>query len=422
MAHIRRHPEKSDSWQVRYCDPGGRERSRTFNRKVDAKRFLIAVEASKQRGEWVNPDLAATKVSDWADRWLASRSHLKPKTYAGYESLLRTRVLPTFGDARLDQIDPLWVETWVADLVEEDLSASRIRQGHQVLSAVLTAAVKNRYLPSNPAAGVSLPRLPRREMRFLDEYQVADLAEAIRPPFGTLVYVLAYGGLRWGEAAALRRSRVDVLRGRIEVKESLSESGGRLEWGPTKNYRDRVVVMPGFLRDHLNQHLVSVVDPSPDALIFTTTGRDYGETVYGAGRPLRHTNWYRRIWRPAVRAAGLPDQLRVHDLRHTSAALLIAEGAHPEKVKRHLGHSSITVTMDRYGHLFPSEDDALAQRLNERWRRSQADISRTRSRFGAAPADDAGPETVDGTELSSRWARQDSNLRTTDYESAALTN
>ena len=104
-------------------------------------------------------------------------SHLKPKTLAGYESLLRTRVLPTFGSLRLDRIEPLAVEKWIGQMQSEGLSPSRIRQAHQVLSASLKAAVRNKYLPSNPAEGVLLPRLIPREMGFLQPDQVEDLAD-----------------------------------------------------------------------------------------------------------------------------------------------------------------------------------------------------------------------------------------------------
>ncbi len=89
MAHIRRHPVDQSKWQARYIDPTGRERSKTFSRKVDAERFLIHVEAQKQRAEWIDPELSATRFGDWAAQWLATRSHLKPKTRAGYESLFR---------------------------------------------------------------------------------------------------------------------------------------------------------------------------------------------------------------------------------------------------------------------------------------------------------------------------------------------
>ena len=102
---------------------------------------------------------------------------------------------------------------------------------------------------------------------------------------------------------------------------------------------------------------------------------------------MRNTNFTQRVWKPAVKAAGLPAGLRIHDLRHTAAALMIAAGAHPEHIKRHLGHSSIMVTMDLYGHLLPSEAEEIADRLDDMLRVSQTDKRRTKPLEVAKPED-----------------------------------
>ena len=354
--------------QARYIDPAQRERSKTFDRKIDAERFLTGMESRKQRDEWIDPALAATPFGDWAGEWLATRSHLKAKTLQGYESLLRVWVLPFFGTMRLERIDAMSVDRWVAEMLASGLSPSRARQAYQVLNAILKAAVRNRYLSSNPAEGTRLPKPRHREMLFVTAQQLDDLAEAIAQPYGTLIFVLGYGGLRWGEAAALRRKRIDVLNSRIEVAESVAEVGGRLICGTTKNHRVRTVVVPSAVRQMLNDHLNTHVEQEADALLFTAQ----------RGTPLRHSNFRRNTWRPAVAAASLPEQLRIHDLRHTAAALMIAGGAHPEHIKRHLGHSSIMVTMEQYGHLYPSEAEAVAARLDGTLRAARTDNRRTR--------------------------------------------
>jgi integrase len=160
--------------------------------------------------------------------------------------------------------------------------------------------------------------------------------------------------LRWGEAAALRRNRCHLLRSRLEVVESVAEVGGRLYLGETKTYQRRTVVIPSFLRELLAEHLATQVSRAPDSFVFT------GAT----GGLLRNSNFRRRVWRPAVRALGLPSDLRIHDLRHTCATLLIAQGAHPKAIQAQLGHSSIQVTLDLYGHLFPDDMDRLAGHLD----------------------------------------------------------
>ncbi len=260
------------------------------------------------------------------------------------------------------------------------LSPARIRQAHQVLHPVMKAAVRD-YVARNPAAGVSVPRQRRREQLFLNPGEVDRLAAVTPERFRALMYVFACGGLRWGEAAALRKRRVDVLRGRLEVAESLSEARGQMVFGPTKNYRGRILVMPGFMREMLNDHIVSFKGLDPEGLVFSVPG----------GTPMRNSNFSRRVWKPAISDAGLPESLRVHDLRHTAVALLINRGAHPEAIKRYMGHSSIAVTMDIYGHLFPSAAEDLADALDELYRQSQTDKIRTKLTIVGPDDDQAGP-------------------------------
>ncbi len=188
--------------------------------------------------------------------------------------------------------------------------------------------------------------------------------------------------------------------------------------GEPKTYRSRTIALPPSLRDMLNTHLIEHVTAGPEALVFTATGRMYKNRTVKPGTPLRHSNFAKRIWRPAIEAAGVPPGLRIHDLRHTAVALMIAAGAHPEHIKRHLGHSSITVTMDLYGHLFPSEADTIAERLDQMLRDSRTDKRRTKpleltSWSGHEPPGQAPDQGIFG------WARQGSNLRPTDYESVS---
>jgi integrase len=359
MAFVERRAK--DRWRARYRGPDGRERSKTFRRKIDADRFLATTEADKARGSWIDPALGRISLADWTERYLKTVVHLKPKTRAGYESLLRTHITPAFGRVSLSRVGPVEVREWVASLIARDLSASRVRQAYFLLSAMLQAAVESDYLARNPCSGVRLPRVRTREMRFLSADELKGLAQSVGR-YKALVYVLAYGGLRWGEAAALRRGRCDLLRSRIDVVESLAEVNGSLHFGPTKTHQNRTVRLPRSVSELLATHLAANVPSRPDALVFTAPN----------GGPLHLSNFRRRIWIPALRHAGLPERLRIHDLRHTCAALLIAQGGHPKAVQAHLGHSSIAVTFDRYGHLFPDELDQLAEAMDGVFRESSA--------------------------------------------------
>lgn len=167
---------------------------------------------------------------------------------------------------------------------------------------------------------------------------------------------------RRAEICALRVGRVDLAKGRITVAESVTEvQGSGLHFSEPKTYERRSVTLPAFLAEKLTTHMNSRPD-QPDAFVFTSP----------EGSTLNHKNFYRRHFRPALAAADLPAEMRFHDLRHTCAALGIALSAHPKAIKERLCHSSITVTLDRYGHMFPKLDEALTARLDDLHRTATA--------------------------------------------------
>lgn len=362
MAHVRKVPRKQaggksgHAWQVRYRDPDRVERSRTFRTRDEADRFARKVEVSKDEGTYIDPTLGRTLFRDWAEDWLASVTPaLKPTTSSGYRTLLRKHILPAFAVVPLAKIRPVDVRRFVADLSDQGMSSSRIRSTYFLLQAILRAAVESAYIGRSPCLGVKLPRALVREMLFLSAVEVKRIGDAVPDQYRALVYLLAYGGLRWGEAAALRRKNVNVLRRRVEVAESLSDVDGHLHFGPTKTHQARQIAIPKSLNEQLRTHLERYVNKDRNALVFTSP----------EGDPLRLPNFRRRVWWPALDEAGIPRAVRIHDLRHTCASLLIAQAAHPKAIQQHLGHSSISVTLDRYGHLFPDQQDQVADALDE---------------------------------------------------------
>jgi integrase len=218
---------------------------------------------------------------------------------------------------------------------------------------ILKGAVAAGYLGKTPCVDIRTPRESKREAIVLEPEQVDALTAAIAEPYGVLVYVLAYGGLRWGEAAALRRERCDILRARLDVAEAVSEVGGQLHVGPTKTYARRSARLPRFVAELLGAHLATV---APGNLVFMAPG----------GGPLRASNFRRRTWIPAVAAIGMP-ALTPHHLRHTCASLLIRRGASVKAVQAQLGHSTPAVTLNVYSHLFADDLDALYRDVDQVW-------------------------------------------------------
>lgn len=350
----------------------GKERCRTFATKRDAQRYLSRQSADIQRGEFLDPRLSRTTFQEWADEWLTTTVHLKPKTQAGYESILEHHVLPVFADARIAAVEQVDIRRFVAELAHSGAAPGTIRTVFNVLRLVFATAAGSGAIKVSPCKGVRLPRSERDEMLFLAPEQIVRLARAITPPYGTLVTFAAYTGLRAGEIDSLRVGRVDLLRGSVDVVESLADVKGRLVFGPTKTYARRSVRLPRFLCDELGSYLAQRPTGRND-LVFTAP----------SGRPLRHNLFYARTFKPAVVRAGLPEGLRFHDLRHTCAALLIAQGAHPKAIMERLGHSSIQVTLDRYGHLLPSLDESLTEGLERTYRESAAGLEPERGRLAS---------------------------------------
>ena len=354
MPHIERRRDRRSAWRVKYRDPGGRIRSRSFRRKAEAELFAATVEVEKAQGTWTDPARGRIRLSEWTQEWLKSKVDLRPTSRARLEGVLRAHVLPTFGHYPLIRITNSAVRRWVSELVEQGLSAATVRKSYSALAQMMRAAMSDRRIPFDPCQDVPLPAERHAEQRFLTAGQVDVIADAINPRFRALVFLAAYGGLRFGELAGLRRSRVDLLRGRVLVIETLVEANGRFIFGPPKTKRSqRAVPLPRRVVRELEIHLQRYVAAAPDSLVFT------GQK----GALLRRAGFRRSYWRPATREASL-EGLKLHELRHTFVALWVAAGVNPKELSVRAGHSSVAFTLDRYGHLYEDAGEDVPDRLD----------------------------------------------------------
>lgn len=377
--NIQRRPD--GKWRARYRDANHRERARHFERKRDAERWLASQEVSIARGEWLDPALSRITVGDWLPSWLALQVQLKPTTLVRYEMVSRRQILPRWERVPLVRVTHSEVSGWVQSLAAEGLSPASVRYAHRVLSRALAAAVRDGRLLRNVAEGVPLPRVVGKTKRFLTHEEVRRLAEECQP-YETLIRVLAYGGLRWGELAALRVKRVNLLRRRIEVVEAMTEVHGQVVFGTTKTHQRRSVPVPRFLAEEL---ATQVSGKGPDDLVFTSPG----------GGVLRNTNFRPRIFDPAAERAGLVG-LTPHELRHTAASLAVAAGANVKVVQLMLGHASAAMTLDVYAGLFGDDLDALADRLDEAFAGQDADQVRTQKSARRGASSSPGPHIAAG--------------------------
>ncbi|MGH2719701.1 MAG: tyrosine-type recombinase/integrase [Actinomycetota bacterium] len=360
MSHIQRRDK--DHWRARYLDPGGRERSRTFPRKVDAERFLATVDADLIRGEWIDPRLGQMTFRQWAEEFEASRVNLQATTRAQHASYLRTRIMPWFGERRLASITEMQVRAFIAQLIEDGLAPATATKNLRILSQILKAAVRNRCIAYNPCDGVEGPgEAPEEETIFLTPQEVNAVADAVGERYGPMVLLAGYRGLRFGELAGLRPRRIQFLRGRLDVVEALKEADTGMYFGPPKYGRVRNVPLPPFLVQELAAYLAKF--PPAEDLVFTSHD----------GQMLRRSNFQRRTWAPAVAAAGVDPRLTFHGLRHSAVSIMIDQGASLVELAAIMGWSRSTAAAMamRYGHLFAAQEKRLTDAIEQTYRNAR---------------------------------------------------
>jgi integrase len=363
MATIEKYETKSGAtlYAVRYRKPDNKQTwKRGFTTKRDAQRFANTVEVSKMTGEYIAPSLGKVTVGALGPDWLErQQGHMKPSGFRSYDSAWRIHVSPRWATTRIAEVHYSDVQAWISEL-----SAKRgpviVQTAHSVLARILDDAVRDRLLVSNPARGVKLPaRKPRRNV-YLTAAQLNRLADE-SGRYRSLVLLLGVGGLRWGEAAALRVSDVDFLRRRIELHRNAVYVGGEFVVGTLKSNKNRTVVLPSFVVDALAQ---TAKGKGRDELLWPSAMGGY------LGTPSAHDSWLSGAVGRCQKLDKTFPRVTAHALRHTAASLAISAGAKPKVVQRMLGHASAAMTLDVYPDLFESDLDAVAESVRAMWARA----------------------------------------------------
>ncbi len=343
------------SWLVRFRDAEGHTLRRSFATKQRAVEFWKTVPRGRgRRSALVDVQAGETLLADVAEEWFsAEQEHWRPKTAAGYRAILDKHILPALGDRQIGAIRARDIEAFRDGLGKVQLGTRRNIM--RVLSPIFDRAVRHDMIPANPVKTIRRERRKgtRKEMLFLSAEQVRVLAEEIGPELGTLIDFAAYSGMRFGEIAALKVRNVDLLHRQVKVIESVSDVNGEQVPVRPKSDKTRTIKLAAHLRESLEEQMAGL---SPDAFVFGPHDA-----------PMRHTAFYQRHFKPAVRRA-LPEELhdlRFHDLRHTCASLLIHANVNPKAISDHLGHSGIQITLDLYGHLYPEAREAVGKALDQ---------------------------------------------------------
>lgn len=357
----------SHQWSIRYRIDGEQRRERGFRTQSDAKKALRERLVSIDRKEYVAP--SDQTLDDYAAGWL-QRAHgrLKPSTFASYSRNLRTHVSPTLGRVPLQRIDSLMLDDLFQKLlvdgrrddVSGGLSPTTVRYVGTIIGAVLADAAKRGVIPRNPMDSATPPRPKQRgDHTVWSQDQVRQfLASTREDRLYPLWRLLLFTGLRRGEALGLSWDSVDLDVGTLTVSRSLVD----VEWSkpifstPKTSAGGRTINLDEDTLEILRRHRTIQVQ---ERLHAGASYKDHGLVfAHEDGTPL-HPDRVSKTFRSSSKRAGVPE-VRLHDLRHCHATLLLLAGVPAHVVQRRLGHSHVSITLSVYAAVMPSQDREAA--------------------------------------------------------------
>ncbi|HET7590990.1 MAG TPA: site-specific integrase [Solirubrobacterales bacterium] len=334
-------------WEAAVYSPrDGKKIRKTFPQKGEASSWQADAKRALDQGAL--RAAGPTTLKEAADTWLEgaekgtilnrSGNRFKPSTLRGYRRDLREHLIPRFGAKRLTAITTADIQALVDELQEKEVPASTIRNRVRPLQVIYRRAKARDGIAVDPTDGLELPAPDEAEVEIVSPEVAARLVDAVPEDDQAIWATALEAGLRYGEIRALRRSRLDFAAGEIDVKRSWDPYEGDIE--PKTKGAKRRVPMPARLRARLLAHLERQGPRPADALVF------------GEDEPFNAEKLYRTA-DAAWKAAGITERLRLHMSRHSYASFLIAAGANAKTLSVLMGHASIQITFDRYGHLMP---------------------------------------------------------------------
>ena len=342
-------------------------RRRYFSRQIkgtrrDAQKLLTATLRDMDTGTFVEP--TKLTVKEYLERWLkdAARPRVSRRTANGYAGIVERYISPSLGSQRLDKLQPLDIQKAYGDMLSRGLSARVVRHTHAVLHNALKQAVKWGILSRNPSDLVELPKVPHVERRVLSvEESVRFIEAAGMMPHGLIFVFALLSGMRPEEYLALQWADVDLERRTAQVKRALIWHKRSWSFEEPKTARSRrTVSLPRPLVEKLKAHRREQAEQR------LKLGSSWGalDLIFCSetGSPLQIPNITYRYFRPILEKAGLP-RIRLYDLRHSCATLLLMADEHPKVVSERLGHSTIVLTLDTYSHVLPTMQQQATARL-----------------------------------------------------------
>ncbi|XTZ16142.1 tyrosine-type recombinase/integrase [Micromonospora echinospora] len=360
-------------YRVRYLAPDGKEKSQSFpdKKKREAQAFLANVQADILKGTYVDPDAGRTTFKQYADEWLAAATtDVLTRDRIEYE--LRLHVYPVIGHKPIASIQPTTIREWARKIQEKGLSAGYRRVLFTDVSMIFNAAVDDKKIVSNPFAVKSIRR-PKPAPTKVVPWPVTRLTafrENVRPRYRVAVDLGAGCGLRQGEIFAVSPEDLDPVRPVLHITRQIKLVRGSLIFAPPKGGKSREVPLPDSVASRLKQH---AQDCPPAAVTLpweTLTGEPRTVELYlttPAGLALSRSMFNSGVWKPAIRATGIPDDRHngMHVLRHTYASVLLDAGESIKALSAYLGHADPGFTLRTYTHLLPASEDRTRRAIDK---------------------------------------------------------
>jgi integrase len=344
--------EKKGLWAGQITLPTGERKFKYNKRQNVVKEWLLTARGDLQKG--VLPQNDKITVSEFMESYMetVAKNTLRPSTQQMYWSYIRVHINPSLGKIKLKDLGPHHLQRFYSQKVDGGLSKRTVQIIHGTIRRVLNQAVSWGIIQKNVCKQVKAPRPAKTAPTFFTKEQLNAFLESVKGHRYFPIYLLLiYGGFREGEVLGIHVEDCDMGNRAINVRHQVvTLKGGLVIAEPKTESSKRAVTLPKVAYDELKRHLEQL--DRKQGLIFTTN----------TGRPISPRNLIRHF-KLALRAAGLPD-IRVHDLRHSHASLLLASGINPKVVQERLGHASITLTLTTYSHVIPSLQEEVAKRLD----------------------------------------------------------
>ena len=358
------------TYRVRWREPDGRARAKTFPRKVDADRYAATVSADIVRGHYFDLDAGKVPFAEYALKWLAAQT-FDEGTYEATELRLRLHAYPFLGPQLLKEIQPSTIQTWLRGL--DGLAPTYRRVLYSNVSTVFTAAVDDKLIQQNPctAKSVRRPKLdPKKVVPWTLDRVLA--VQAKLPDRFALVVALGAGlGLRQGEIFGLSIDDLDLEKNEVSVQRQIKvRNGNKLIFGLPKGRKTRTVPLPSVVLEAINKH-VSARPPRAVTLPWDKLdGPKHSANLLLTTREASaiNRNYFNPyIWRPALIAAGveLGRENGCHALRHFYASTLLDAGESIKALSEYLGHADPGFTLRTYTHLMPTSAERTRNAIDE---------------------------------------------------------